>query len=78
MLIYLYIFVTPVLTMRLISDDRRNKTDQLLLTSPVSVTSVVLGKFFAAVALLGIFFAHTIYLSADITAFTEQFSLIRY
>ena len=55
MLIYLYIFVTPVLTMRLISDDRRNKTDQLLLTSPVSVTSVVLGKFFAAVALLGIF-----------------------
>lgn len=55
MLTYLYIFITPVLTMRLISDDKRNKTDQLLLTSPVSVASIVFGKFLAAMALLGIF-----------------------
>ncbi len=54
MLTYLYIFVTPVLTMRLIADDSKNKTDQLLLTSPVSVLSVVLGKYFAAMALLGV------------------------
>ena len=36
----------PILTMRSFSDDRRTKTDQLLFTSPVSVFSLVLGKFF--------------------------------
>lgn len=41
-------FVTPVLTMRMFSEERRNGTEQLLLTSPRSITSIVLGKFFAA------------------------------
>lgn len=40
--------IIPVLTMRLIGDERRNKTDQLLLTSPLSVWDICLGKFFAA------------------------------
>ncbi|WP_024291847.1 ABC transporter permease [Lacrimispora indolis] len=35
----------PVLTMRSFADDRKTKTDQLLLTSPVSVTQMVLGKY---------------------------------
>ena len=47
----LFLFAVPVLTMRLFSEERRNKTDQLLLTSPVSVTSVVLGKYFAALTM---------------------------
>ena len=38
----------PLLTMKLMGDDRRQKTDQVLLTAPVNVTSIVLGKFFAA------------------------------
>ena len=42
------IFIFPFLTMRLYAEDRKLKTDQLLLTAPVSVKSVVLGKFFAA------------------------------
>lgn len=42
------LFTTPLLTMRLMSDDKRLKTDQLLFTAPVSITGVVLGKFFAA------------------------------
>ena len=37
------VFVTPLLTMRLMSDDRRQKTDQALLTAPVSHYSIVLG-----------------------------------
>ncbi len=44
------LFLIPILTMRLLSEDRKNKTDQALLTSPVSITGMVLGKFFAAVA----------------------------
>lgn len=46
---FIFIFLVPILTMRLMSEDRKNKTDQLLLTSPVSLTSIVLGKYLAAV-----------------------------
>lgn len=45
------IFATPFITMRLISEDRRQKVDQVLLTAPVSVTGIVMGKFLAAMAL---------------------------
>lgn len=48
------VFATPFITMRLISEDRRQKVDQLLLTSPVSVSGIVLGKFFAAMALYSV------------------------
>ncbi len=40
------VFVLPMLTMRLFAEDRKLKTDQLLITAPVSVRSIVLGKFF--------------------------------
>src|SRR5690606_25355348 len=43
------LIVVPILTMRLLSEESRQKTDQLLLTSPLSVTGMVLGKYFAAV-----------------------------
>ena len=42
----------PLLTMRMFSEERKNGTEQLLLTSPRSVTSIVLGKFFAALAVI--------------------------
>ena len=41
-------FIIPLLTMRSFSEERKTGTEQLLLTSPRSVTSIVLGKFFAA------------------------------
>ncbi len=51
MVIYLS-FITPVLTMRIFAEERRNKTDQLYLTSPISITSVVLGKYAACLTVL--------------------------
>ena len=39
--------IIPIITMRSMTDDQKNKTDQALLTAPVGVTSIVLGKFFA-------------------------------
>lgn len=54
------IFLIPVLTMRLLSEDRRQKVDQALLTAPVSVVGIVLGKFFAAFAVYALAFAPTI------------------
>ena len=40
--------IMPIITMRSMSDERKNKTDQALLTAPVSVTGIVTGKFLAA------------------------------
>jgi len=45
---FIFIFAIPLLTMRSISEERRQKTDQLLLTSPVSISDIVIGKFLAA------------------------------
>jgi len=43
------LILVPLLTMRLLSEDKRHKTDQALLTAPVSLTGLVLGKYLAAV-----------------------------
>lgn len=45
-------FITPVLTMRMFSEERKNGTEQLVLTSPRSIASVVLGKFLAAAVVI--------------------------
>ncbi len=54
------VFTMPILTMRLMSEDRRQKVDQALLTAPVSLTSIVLGKYLAALAVFAIGFAPTV------------------
>jgi len=51
MTIYLS-FITPVLTMRIFAEERRNKTDQLFLTSPISISAVVIGKYIATLFVL--------------------------
>ena len=48
--IFFFILI-PALTMRIFSEEARQKTDQLLFTSPLSVFQIVLGKFFAAFSL---------------------------
>lgn len=45
------VILMPILTMRLFSEEARQKTDQLLFTSPLTITAIVLGKFFAALSL---------------------------
>lgn len=42
-------FITPVLTMRLFAEERKSGTEQLLLTSPISITKIVIAKFISAV-----------------------------
>ncbi len=48
------LLVVPFLTMRLFSEEKRQKTDQALLTAPTGLTGIVLGKFFAALALFAL------------------------
>lgn len=50
----LTLFLMPILTMRSFSEERRQKTDQALLTAPVGLTGIVMGKFFAALTVFGL------------------------
>lgn len=52
--IFMLLLYIPVLTMRSLAEERRNRTDQLLLTSPVPVWGIVLGKFFAMCAVFAL------------------------
>jgi ABC-2 type transport system permease protein len=45
------IFLIPLMTMKLFSEEKRQRTEQGLLTAPISITEMVLGKYFAALTL---------------------------
>ena len=45
------LFLIPILTMRLLSEEKKNRTDQGLLTAPVGLWEIVLGKYFAALTI---------------------------
>lgn len=45
------LFIAPILTLKSLVDERRSGTDELLLTAPISVPAIVVGKFLAAVAI---------------------------
>ncbi len=49
---FIMMIIVPLLTMRSFSEERRQKTDQLLLTSPLAVADIVLGKFLAMCGVL--------------------------
>ena len=51
---FCFLIAIPILTMRSMAEDRKTKTDQLLLTAPLTTTSIVLGKYLAMVTVLGI------------------------
>ncbi len=50
-LILSFVILIPLLTMRLFAEERKMRTEQMLLTSPVTITGMVLGKYFAALTL---------------------------
>lgn len=52
--LFIFIILMPLLTMRIISEEQRNKTDQLLYTAPVSVGSIVMGKYLAMVTVFAV------------------------
>lgn len=50
----IYIIIIPILTMKIFSEERKQKTDQALLTAPVSITAIVMGKFLSALSVFAI------------------------
>ncbi len=51
---FLFMISVPVLSMRILAEEKRSKTDQLILTSPVSVGGIVMGKFLALLTIYAI------------------------
>ncbi len=47
-LIFSFIILIPLLTMKLFAEEKKLRTEQLLLTSPVSITGMIMGKYLAA------------------------------
>ena len=52
--VFLFMLSIPILTMRVLAEERKNKTDQLMLTAPVSVFGVVVGKYLAMLSVFAI------------------------
>lgn len=52
--LFVFMVVIPILTMRSMAEDRHSKTDQLLLTAPVSLRAVVLGKYLAMLTVFAV------------------------
>ena len=50
-MLYLFAILIPLLTMRMLSEEKKSKTEQILLTSPVSLFSVIFAKYLAAFTL---------------------------
>ena len=50
----IFILLVPMITMRIIAEENKQKTDQLLLTSPVSVEKIILGKYLAVISVFGV------------------------
>lgn len=50
--LFLFMVLVPLLTMRSMAEERHSRTDQLLLTSPASITTVVMGKYLAMMTVL--------------------------
>lgn len=50
--LYGLIIAAPILTMRMFAEERKNGTEQLILTAPISITKVVFGKLLAAVGVI--------------------------
>lgn len=67
--LYGLIIIAPILTMRMFAEERKNGTEQLLLTSPTGMFKVVLGKFLAALAVILI----TLIISLMFFAITSYF-----
>ena len=51
LMVFAMVILIPILTMRLFSEERKMRTEQLLLTAPISITGMVMGKFCAAFTL---------------------------
>jgi ABC-2 type transport system permease protein len=51
---FFFILLIPMVTMRIMAEENRQKTDQLLFTSPISITKIIIGKYLAVISMMAI------------------------
>lgn len=71
LLIYVLLVVIPILTMRTLSEEKNQKTDQCLLTAPVSLGGLVMGKFLAAFLIFTLAVSITVVYAVVVSAFAQ-------
>lgn len=57
---FLLLFIVPILTMKILAEDRKNGTEVLLVTSPASISEIVIGKYLATLTVFLIMVAMTL------------------
>lgn len=72
---FVLLIASPVLTMRLISEEKKSRTIELLLTSPASPTEIILGKYLATMVLYLILFLLTIQYPIIISHYSAGFDM---
>lgn len=72
------LFLLPAISMRSFAEERKNKTDQLLLTSPVSIPAIVAGKFLAELAVFALPLAAAVVMPLLLQAFGTVSLVVAY
>lgn len=72
---FVLLIASPVLTMRLISEEKKNKTVELLLTSPIAPSEIIAGKFLASLTLYILLFVLTLQYPLIISHYSQDFDL---
>src|SRR3569832_2079733 len=65
------LLIMPLLTMRLFAEEKKGRTSELLMTSPLTITEIVLGKFLAAWIIYALLLLLTMHLPVMMTSFTH-------
>ncbi len=66
----IFILLTPLITMRLIAEEKRARTMELLMTSPLNITTILTGKYIAALIIYAIIILSTLYIPLTIEYFS--------
>lgn len=64
-----FLLIMPILTMRFFAEEKRSRTIELLMTSPISILEIILGKFFASVLIFSLMLLLTIYMPIIISSY---------
>ena len=69
--LFILLLIVPVLTMRLLSEEKKLKTDELLLTSPITIGEIIIAKYLAALFIFSILLILTLSMPLIISFYSD-------
>lgn len=66
---FLFVILVPIITMRVMAEEKKQKTDQLLFTSPLSIEKIICGKYLALITIFVMAMAITLFYPLILTQF---------